>query len=264
MKLEKFFGMGSGYVLDFSNRTFHEFILETTGIDIYSDKYEYGSGSKANRLRAFWKKESKYLVGKLSLDMLEHWRSNKLTNFSEITPPEQALYDECQKICTRLKEDSIVEGIEAIQPNAEDKDFALLAKQIRDSIQKNEPEVALDRLHTFVVKYVRQLCDKHGIKYDKNKALHGLFGEYVKHLRLNRFVESEMTERILKSSISILEAFNDVRNNQSFAHDNPILNYNESVLIFNNVSSAIRFIEAVEQEQAKLKNVGAEWEDFAF
>jgi hypothetical protein len=51
-----------------------------------------------------------------------------------------------------------------------------------------------------------------------------------------------MTERILKSSISILEAFNDVRNNQSIAHDNPILNYNESVLIFNHVSSAIKFI----------------------
>jgi hypothetical protein len=196
--------------------------------------------------------------------MLEHWKSNKLTSFSEITPPEQALYDECRKISDRLKQDSIVEGIESIQPNTEDKDFALLAKLIRESIQKNEPEVALDRLHTFVIKYVRQLCDKHGIKYDRSKALHSLFGEYVKHLRSNSLLESEMTERILKSSISILESFNDVRNNQSFAHDNPILNYNESVLIFNNVSSAIRFIEAVEEERAKLKDVDAEWDDFPF
>jgi hypothetical protein len=31
-----------------------------------------------------------------------------------------------------------------------------------------------------------------------------------------------MAMRILKSSISILEAFNDVRNNQSLAHDSPI------------------------------------------
>jgi len=41
-----------------------------------------------------------------------------------------------------------------------------------------------------------------------------------------------MTERILKSSISILDAFNDVRNNKSLAHDNPVLNRNESLLIF--------------------------------
>ena len=37
--------------------------------------------------------------------------------------------------------------------------------------------------------------------------------------------ESEMADRILKSSISIFEPFNDVRNNRSLARDNPILNY---------------------------------------
>jgi Abortive infection C-terminus len=55
-----------------------------------------------------------------------------------------------------------------------------------------------------------------------------------------------MTERIIKSSISVLEAFNDVRNNKSLAHDNPILNYEESLLIFNHVASSIRFIKSLE------------------
>ena len=59
-----------------------------------------------------------------------------------------------------------------------------------------------------------------------------------------------MTERILKSSISVLEAFNDVRNNKSLAHDNPILNYEESLLIFNHVAASIRFIKSLE---AKIK-----------
>ena len=30
LRLERLFGMGSGYVLDFSNRTFDEFILDNT------------------------------------------------------------------------------------------------------------------------------------------------------------------------------------------------------------------------------------------
>jgi hypothetical protein len=118
-----------------------------------------------------------------------------------------------------------------------------------------------------VVKYTRKLCDKHGISYDREKALHSLFGEYVKYLRKNRFIELEMTERILKSSISILESFNDVRNYQSLAHDNPILNYHESVLIFNNVSSAIKFIEAIEAEQSEVDEqdeVQAEWDEISF
>ncbi len=45
MKIEKYLGMSSGYVLDFSNRTFQEFILENIGVDIYDDKYEYARGA---------------------------------------------------------------------------------------------------------------------------------------------------------------------------------------------------------------------------
>jgi hypothetical protein len=59
-------------------------------------------------------------------------------------------------------------------------------------------------------------------------------------------LESVMAERILKSSISVLESFNDVRNNKSLAHDNPILNYEESLLIFNHVAASVRFIKALE------------------
>jgi hypothetical protein len=108
--------------------------------------------------------------------------------------------------------------------------------------------MAIDRLHTFTVKYIRHLCDKHGIQYGKNTPLHSLFGGYVKHLKSQDLIESEMTERILKSSISILDSFNKVRNIQSFAHDNPLLNYDEALLIFNNISSSIRFIESIEED----------------
>ena len=62
-----------------------------------------------------------------------------------------------------------------------------------------------------------------------------------------------MTERILKTSISTLEAFNEVRNERSLAHDNPILNYDESLLIYNHVTSAIRFIRTLES-RAKAKD----------
>ena len=62
-----------------------------------------------------------------------------------------------------------------------------------------------------------------------------------------------MTERILKSSISTMEAFNRVRNEHSYAHDNPVLNYEESLSIFNHVAGAIRFIGALE-DRAKQRD----------
>ena len=94
--------------------------------------------------------------------------------------------------------------------------------------------------------YVRSLCEAYGVETDREKPLHSLFGEYVKHLKQAGHFESEMTARILKSSISILDAFNDVRNNRSLAHDNPILGYEEALLIFNHVASSIRFLRSVD------------------
>jgi hypothetical protein len=67
-KLEQFLGMASGYVLDFSNRTFEEFIRDCTGREIYAEGYNQGSGSKAHRLRAFWQVEDDATVGKLMGD----------------------------------------------------------------------------------------------------------------------------------------------------------------------------------------------------
>jgi len=71
-KLEQLLGMNSGYVLDFSNRTFAEFVSDSTGRDIYDSTYDYASGSKANRLRAFWQREPNPVVGKLMSDMLDY------------------------------------------------------------------------------------------------------------------------------------------------------------------------------------------------
>ena len=34
-KFEQFLGMGTGYVLDFSNRTFAEFVQDSTGRNIF-------------------------------------------------------------------------------------------------------------------------------------------------------------------------------------------------------------------------------------
>jgi hypothetical protein len=272
IKLEKFFEMRGGYVMDFSNRTFSDLVYEVTKINIYADRYEYGSGSKANRLRAFWDKENNNTVGKLTLAMLDNWRTERLLNYREISKPEQDLFDECHNVALRLKQETIVEEIEVIRENTDDKDFSLLAKTIRESIEKNEPESALDRLHTYVIKFIRQLCDSHGIEIKKDESLNAIFGKYVKFIVSAGEIESLMTERILKYSIHVIEAFNDIRNNKSFAHDNPILNYNESILIFNSVTNSIKFIEKIEdnlKDKKKLdekhqENNAVDWDSIMF
>ena len=157
-------------------------------------------------------------------------------------PINNRSFETCRRTSKRLLQDQPVPEIEAIAPNTGDAAFATLARSVRETIERNQPEAGLDRLHTFVVKYIRAVCEKRGISTEREKPLHSLIGEYVRHLKDNAEIESEMTERILKSSISTLEAFNRVRNEQSFAHDNSILNYDESLLIFSHVTSGIKFI----------------------
>jgi hypothetical protein len=268
LTIEKFLGMGSGYVLDFSNRSFEEFVYDTLGINIYDDKYEYESGSKANRLRAFFKIESNNRVGTLIDALCEFWLSQVGLYSSPFDSNDKHLCEKSQEIAKKLKLDSVVDEIEVIQEDVNDKDISLLAKSIRESIEKNEPDVALDRLHTYCMKFIRQLCVKHELEVKKDEPLNSLFGKYIKFIVASDYIDSIMTERILKYSIHVIEAFNDIRNNKSLAHDNTVLNYNESLLIFNNVTNSIKFIlsieERVDNDNAKTEETSDDWVDLPF
>ncbi|GAB3305045.1 abortive infection family protein [Hymenobacter humi] len=230
-KLEKALRMGNGYVLDFSNPSLQSFVYDSTGLDILDEKYSSGSGSKANRLRTFWEKAPNHAVGKLITDLLEYRKHRDAENDVIVETAETENIADCLKTAVALSRNITVENLDSIQPINSDKDFNLLSETIRKSIEDNQPEVALDRLHTFLVKYVRELCGKHGIKFETHEALHGIFGKYVKHVVAQGHIKSIMSERILKFSINVIDGFNEVRNSQSFAHDNPILNYDESILI---------------------------------
>jgi len=246
IKLERFLKMDGGYVLNFSNRTFGDFVVDVTGRDPYDARYQVSGTSKANRLRVFWKTESNFLVAKLVNALIDHEEQ-------EFRGDDDALRVECRRIAARLADDTSVCEVEALAAAAAEPDFETLARQVLDAIEKNQPEAGLDRLHTFLVKFVRARCEEHGLATDRDKPLHSIFGEYVKRLREEGHLQSPMTDRILRSTISVLQEFNHVRNEQSLAHDNPVLNYEESRLIFNNVTSLIRFLQALEAEIRKRK-----------
>ena len=252
LKIERLLNMGTGYVLDFSNRTFRDFMYEHADVDIFGEDYNYRSGSKANRLRSFFEQHDEYLAGAVLEQLIEHWRTGYLLRGREMSPTDIALGEECMRVAKRLKDALPIANVSHLKPNSSERGFDRLAKSIRQSIEQNEPEMALDRLHTFMSKYIRNLCEKNNIECPRGKPLHSMFGEYANLLREEGVIESKMTARILKSTGSALDAFNDVRNNRSLAHDNPILNREESILIFNQVLSSIRFLNNLAENEGLL------------
>lgn len=65
--------MSGGLVLNFSNRTFEDFFREVVGVQIYDSEFELGSGSKANRMRAFWRIATEEQLRKLLNGLIEAW-----------------------------------------------------------------------------------------------------------------------------------------------------------------------------------------------
>jgi hypothetical protein len=90
---ERLFGMSGGYVLDFSNQSFRQFLRESAKIDIYSERYATDGDSKARRLRSFIELESDPLVGKTLADLMEYWQHKN----SQPTPEETALAQRARK-----------------------------------------------------------------------------------------------------------------------------------------------------------------------
>lgn len=73
--IEKVFGMGSGYVLNFSNREFEEFMKDVVSYNIYQ---KYPGLPKAKMLRRFIEDESDVYVGKMIILLINYMKNNSL------------------------------------------------------------------------------------------------------------------------------------------------------------------------------------------
>lgn len=245
--LEKYLQMEGGYVLDFSNNSLRQFVNDNVRLDIYDNKYDKYGDSKARRIRAIWDVESDYLIGKLLKSFISYYKAKQIVNTYNFNASKD-LEQSCEKIVERLLREEVSSHTDLITPLYDESDFSKLATNIKEYIEKNEPELALDRLHTFYVKFIRGICTRHQIVYTNSESLNAIFGKYIKHLESLNIIESDMTIAILKYSINLLEKYNDVRNNKSFAHDNKLLNYKESLYIFDTLARLKGFIDSIEDD----------------
>ena len=125
-----------------------------------------------------------------------------------------------------------------------------LLDDIQDSLFKNKPALVLDRLHTFAVKYLRDLCAKYGIATEdpngKKIALHGLAGKLKRHYENSGVISSKFALMAIQSNISLFDSYNEIRNERSYAHDNPILNDIEADFVVRAMANVLAFLDKIE------------------
>lgn len=141
-------------MLDFSNRTFQDFVADSVELDIYEPQYHHASGSKANRLRGFWKAETDELVGKLILDLVEY--AEVLDNEAD-----SKLLESCRATGKRLMSEPATDIKRVTNKNTEDKDSQPIrvfisyswdseehkdwVREFADELAANGIEIALDQ-----------------------------------------------------------------------------------------------------------------------
>lgn len=241
--------MEGGYVLDFRNASFAEFFRLDFSIEIYDEQYDGHGDSKANRLRGFFQVAPDHIVGKVLHSMINICEGGL---HAELIGPARLIAD-------RLVQSSPVENLEELSLDFSDALLARYAESIRRSITGGSFSEAIDRMHSYMVLYLRGVCSARGIEFEKAEALHSVGGKYVKHLMQTGELETEMSITIFKSNLSILDRFSPVRNEGSMAHPNETIGEAEAEYILSSVLALLRFIRSVERKRTIKERRQAEW-----
>lgn len=240
---ENLFEMDDGFVLNFSKAGLNNFIRNSVNIDVNTIEYlskvknRYNSQSNANILRYFWENEDDSKTLKLIHDLIDYYDENGFVEYYE---------KEDEFIKAKIILNKYYNPTEIQNEISDEKRIIDLIDEINFIIEERNPIFAIDKLHTLVHNILRKLCNSHGISFNKEDRVDELFRKYEKFLEENNFIESKMTKSIIKQTGTLLSQFNDIRNNNTYVHDNPVLNQFESEFIYKQVLNILYFINAVD------------------
>ncbi len=229
-QLEKVLDMSSWYILDFSDRTFWEFVFDYTSRNIHDSVYQTNWSSKAKKLRTFWEIESDIVVCNLLKWFVEY--IEKEEHKRKIT----TIVDKLSSWWLQLHD-----SIEAIQWKSEV--FVLLKWEILRQLHEEKYIESLDRIHTLFQAYLQSICNERDIWYKKNEIINGLLWKIKRNMiENNQMIVWSFAEWLFWKIIQILEQYNHVRNNWSLAHTNNLLSYQDAKLTVNIISALLSYI----------------------
>ena len=240
--IERVMSMESGYVLDFSNRTFAQFFDAEMGVDIDHQSWHGNGSSKANRLRAYLQSTSDTNAAKL-LRTLDDYR---VTSSIQSVNPDGELHLKFFDIVHRLSGSDDGIDTQAIHRFEQDESLSEVIAAIQRDIHADKPQAALDRLHTYCMKRFAHLVRTNDPNSDLVDSLPGRAGQYLNGLKTGAKAGNPLSFSILKHAGFVFDKFNEIRNSNSMAHDNDLLAKAEARFVFETVCNILKFIKATE------------------
>lgn len=232
-----------GQYEEYTKTTTRDIIFGACGIDIFRD-VNYQGLSQQKCLERIWEVESNHVAGNVLSDFLEFYIEHYPPGLLE--EGEKIRYVRCREVADRL-----LSSADIHLPFPVSEQLSILQSDINRALSAGNPELCLDRLHTFTSEYLRLICEAHRIPTVNEKGEHyplnSIVGGLQKYYRTNNLVQSEFSLIALRNSIDLFSKYNGVRNDQSFAHPNAVLNKAEAAYVVQIVSSTLTLIEQIEK-----------------
>jgi Abortive infection C-terminus len=184
--IDEVFDMGSGYVLDFSNRTFAEFFEDEFRINIYQEKYQSRGTSKANHLRGFIDVEDGHLVGKV-LRKLWDYRTQSIVAADAARALPDSLQTRFFDLVAKIEAGSSPPVLGSLSGAAEILDFDTVSRDLERALAsaKDDPEDAVTAACPTVESVCRSILIELALDLPEKKDIKGLFAAVRKPLGLS-------------------------------------------------------------------------------
>lgn len=157
--IDQAFGMGGGYVLDFSNRTLSEWFEDEFNIDIYADSYAARGDSKANRVRSFVEVEPAPLVANMLRALWEY--RERMADYNAATEARDK--EQLFELIAKLDDPAL--RLDDTKAHA----LRHIADQIRrmEGAIVDDPALAIGTAKELVESCFKTILRERGIDYDK-------------------------------------------------------------------------------------------------
>lgn len=233
--VNRYIGVDSGYLGDFTYRTHTDFYPDYCGIyDVFPDEIE---GTTRTRFIHILLSQTPDRQARILKGILEKYPPD--------SERQRAFLPHVEAWIGRLEGAPIVASPKPVESMS-----AIVRQALLDAeslIRTNGPASAVDRVHTALHGHMKSLCNEAGIALPDQSTLQVAVKRMrEQHPKLKPTGErSEEVSRVLYSMATTVDALTTLRNNVSLAHPNEaLLGEHEALLAINAARTILAFIDS--------------------
>jgi len=237
MITNSYIGVSGGYLGDFSYRTHEEFYPYFCDLNITPAGYEGTTRQKFLSIleNADGPTQSKILKGVLKKYPIDFFPEN-------VRPMKQKVANDISELIRRL------DGIEGVNHEQLIITNETVERAIQDTkilIEKNGATSGVDRIHTALHGYLKEVCKQEGIALSNDDNLTQVFKKLKANhpkLQLGGPRQNDI-DQIISSFSNTLDKLNPIRNKASLSHPNEeLLEDDEAMFVVNSAQTVLNYL----------------------